>query len=78
MAIAALVTTLAGGFFACGIGFLVGPILGMVALGQIKQSGESGRGMAIAGIVVGGIGLLLVVAYVVFLVAVATSASSSY
>ena len=31
----------------------VGAILGFVSLGQIKRTGEQGRGMAIAGIVIG-------------------------
>ena len=46
LAIAALVVSLT----CCGP---VGAILGFVSLGQIKRSGEQGRGMAIAGIVVG-------------------------
>jgi hypothetical protein len=31
----------------------VGAILGFVSLGQIKRTGEQGRGMAIAGVVIG-------------------------
>lgn len=46
MAIASLVVSLT----CCGP---VGAILGFVSLGQIKRSGEQGRAMAIAGIVVG-------------------------
>jgi len=30
-------------------------VLGIVALNQIKQSGEQGHGLAIAGIVIGGV-----------------------
>jgi hypothetical protein len=39
---------------------VVGLVLGLIALGQIRKKGERGRGMAIAGIVLGwvGIGLL--------------------
>ncbi|MET9565713.1 DUF4190 domain-containing protein [Streptomyces tauricus] len=35
---------------------LVGLVLGLVALGQIKKKGERGKGMAIAGIVLSGLG----------------------
>jgi hypothetical protein len=36
------------------VGFhLVGAILGHVALGQIKRTGESGRGLALAAVIIG-------------------------
>jgi len=38
---------------------LVGVILGFVALSQIKRTGEQGRGLAIAAIVIGFISLVL-------------------
>nr|BFE88993.1 hypothetical protein GCM10020093_115940 [Planobispora longispora] len=50
MAIATLVMGIAG-LFVCGITSLVGIVLGHVSLGQIKKTGEEGRGMAIAGLV---------------------------
>ena len=34
----------------------VGAILGHIALGQIKKSGEDGRGLALAGVIIGWIG----------------------
>lgn len=43
----------------CGIGSIAGIVLGVVALNQIKASGEGGRGLAIAGIAVGAGTLLL-------------------
>jgi len=46
LAIASLVVSLT----CCGP---VGAILGFVSLGQIKRTGEQGRGMAIAGVVIG-------------------------
>jgi uncharacterized membrane protein len=44
----------------CGVGLLVGLVLGIVALSQLRQPGstESGKGMAIAGVVIGGLGVL--------------------
>ncbi|GII02489.1 DUF4190 domain-containing protein [Planobispora takensis] len=50
MAIATLVMGIAG-LFVCGVTSLVGIVLGHVSLGQIKRTGEEGRSMAIAGLV---------------------------
>ena len=43
----------------CGIGSIIGIVLGVVALNQIKQTHEGGRGLAIAGIAVGAVTLLI-------------------
>jgi amino acid transporter len=50
MAIAALIT----GIFAT----FVGIILGIIALNRIKKSGNGGKGLAIAGIIVGSLGTI--------------------
>ncbi|MFJ2029479.1 DUF4190 domain-containing protein [Streptosporangium sp. NPDC087985] len=50
MAIAALIMGIAG-LFVCGITSIVGIVLGHVSLGQIRRTGEEGRGLAIAGLV---------------------------
>jgi Domain of unknown function (DUF4190) len=50
MAIASLVCSLIG--WLCGLGPILGVIFGFVALNQIKQSGQEGRGLALAGIVI--------------------------
>ncbi|WP_227997992.1 DUF4190 domain-containing protein [Nocardia australiensis] len=71
MAIGALVSSLAG-FVTCGVGAIVGIILGVVALNQIKQSGQDGRGMALAGI---WIGVGLVVLSVLWLILVIASSA---
>jgi hypothetical protein len=42
-----------------GIGSIIGIGLGVYALNQIAVSGEPGRGLAVAGIVVGALTLLL-------------------
>jgi Domain of unknown function (DUF4190) len=57
MAIASLVCSLLG--WLCVIGPPLGLIFGFVALSQIKQTGQRGRGMAIAGIVIGAIAIVL-------------------
>lgn len=68
LAIVGMVLSLVG--ILVGITAIVGAILGHVALGQIKRTGEGGRGFAltavIAGWVITGIWLLIIVAYVVF------------
>jgi hypothetical protein len=56
MAIAALVMGIAG-LFVCGITSIVGAVLGHISLNQIKRSGEEGRGMAIAGLVLSYFGI---------------------
>lgn len=65
MAIGALVSGLLG-WVICGIGSVVGVVLGIIALRQIKQTGQGGRGLAMAGIIVGGIGTAVGVGVVLF------------
>jgi hypothetical protein len=57
MAIISLVCSCVGLF--CGIGSIVGIVLGIMARNQIKQSGEGGDGLALAGIIVGAISLAI-------------------
>lgn len=54
-----------------GIGSILALVFGYIAKGQIDSSGgrETGRGMAIAGIVLGWVGVGLLVAMVVLMVA---------
>jgi hypothetical protein len=61
MAIAALVCSLAG--FATCLSAPVGAILGHVARKQIRERGQQGDGMALAGIIVGWILTGLMVAF---------------
>lgn len=53
MAIASLVSSLLG--WICGIGPILGIIFGILALNKIKQTGQGGRGLAIAGIAIGAV-----------------------
>ncbi|MDG4822652.1 DUF4190 domain-containing protein [Asanoa sp. WMMD1127] len=66
LAIAALVCALAG--LATCISAPVGAILGHVARKQIRERGESGDGMALAGIIVGWILTALILGYLAFVV----------
>jgi hypothetical protein len=52
MAIASLVLAVSG-FAMCGVTGLVGAILGMSARKRIRETGEAGDGLALAGIIVG-------------------------
>jgi Domain of unknown function (DUF4190) len=77
LAIASLITSIAGAVLGIplafiGIGLLipvVGAVLGGVALSQIRRTHQPGRGLAIAGIVIGCltmVAMLLLLALVVF------------
>jgi hypothetical protein len=84
LAIGSLATSVAGGLlgiplsFVCYIGILipiVGAVLGVVALSQIKRTNQQGRGLAIAGIVIGATAAVLLVLLVLGLMAAAHSPS---
>ncbi|WBQ04882.1 DUF4190 domain-containing protein [Kribbella sp. CA-293567] len=66
LAIAALICALGG--LVIGLSAPVGVALGIAALAQIKKSGESGKGQAIAGIVIGGLLTLFGVALLTILI----------
>lgn len=61
------ITSLVCSFF-CG---LLGIILGIIAIGQINKSNEGGKGLAIAGIVVGAVSILFT--WMIFFASAATS-----
>ena len=62
MSIAALVCGLTG--FLCGITAILGIIFGFIGLGQTRQRGQRGRGMAIAGIILGGLWVVAIIVLV--------------
>lgn len=65
LAIAGFVCSIVG-WFCCGITSIIGLILSIVALSQIKNRQEGGKGLAIAGIVIGGIVMISVPLGVIF------------
>jgi Domain of unknown function (DUF4190) len=81
LAIASLVTSITGLILGiplalfCWVGILLpiaGVVLGIVALNQIKQTNQPGRGMAIAGIAVGGFAIVAgLIAIVIFFALIA-------
>jgi len=59
------------------LGSLGGAIMGHLALGQIKKNGEKGRGLALAGIIVGWAGVaLFVVGVIIFFSLIAWGATN--
>ncbi len=70
LAIGSLIASILG-LCTC-IGSIVGIILGIIALNQIKERGGSGRGMAIAGICVGALGIVVAILWVVINIAVSS------
>ena len=70
LAIVAMVLSLAG--LLTGITAIVGAILGHVAMGQINRTGEGGRSFALTAIIAGwiitGLGVLIVIGFVIFYV----------
>ncbi len=76
LAIAALICGVCQVFF----WFLAGIpaiVLGHLARKQIRQSGEAGDGMALAGLILGYVGLALTVLFVVVIVIIAIAAANS-
>lgn len=61
MAILSLVLSITGVTILPVIGSVIGVVTGHIALNQLRSSGESGRGLAVAGLVVGYVGLTLLV-----------------
>ena len=76
MAVASLVL---GIITLCGIGSILAVIFGYVGKGQIDRSGgaQGGRGLAIAGIVLGWVGIGLLVVFIVLAIIGAITDSGS-
>jgi Domain of unknown function (DUF4190) len=70
LAIAAMVCSFF--FWLWGVGAILGIVLGFVARSQIKRSGgtQQGKGMALAGIIIGFAGIVIGVVLVIVLIAV--------
>lgn len=61
-------------------GFVFAPlgiVFGFIARSQIKKTGEDGGGLALAGIIIGGVFTVLIIAYFVFIFVVLAAAASA-
>jgi hypothetical protein len=75
LAIAALVCG-AGGFV-IGLSFIPAIICGHLARRQIRQTGEQGAGLALAGLILGYVGIVLFIALIAVFVGIAVSVGHS-
>ena len=64
LAIFSLVASCVG--LLCGFGSIIGIVLGVIAMNQIKKTGQQGRGLAVAGVAVGAISLVISVIWMAF------------
>lgn len=71
LAIGSLVASIIG--ICCGLGSVVGIVLGVIALNQVKETRQSGHGLAVAGIAVGVVTLVLSVVWTLLVMAAGSS-----
>jgi len=64
LAIFSLVASVVG--LLCGIGSIIGIVLGTIAISQIKKTRQNGYGLAVAGIVVGVASLVISIVWMTF------------
>lgn len=64
LAIFSLIASVAG--LLCGLGSVIGIVLGAVAINQTKRSGQDGYGLAVAGVVVGVATLVVALIWMTF------------
>lgn len=76
LAIVSMISSLSAFILLPFIGSIAGAIMGHISLGQIKRSGEKGRGMALAGVIVGWAGLALTIIGVISFIAFVSWAST--
>lgn len=78
MAVVALIASIAGLTLVPIIGSIVGVITGHIALRQVRTSGEQGRGMALAGTIMGWVGIGFLVIGVLIAILAFTMFVASY
>ena len=70
-AVASLVCSIATTMI-CGIGSILGIVFGHVARRQIKRTGEGGAGLALAGLIIGYLGLAAIAVFITVMIVAAT------
>lgn len=71
-AIAALVTAL-GGLVFCGLPSVIGLILGVIAMRETRRTGQDGFGLALAGVIIGGLATTGLVLYALLWIGIIAS-----
>lgn len=71
-AIGALVCSLVG-VFCCGLTCIVGVVLGVIAMGETKRTGQDGYGIALAGTIIGGLATAGFLVYILLYLSVLAS-----
>lgn len=67
------------GFILAFVINIAGVVVSIIALNQIKQTGEKGRGLAIAGIIIGALSLIIgIISVIVVVSAAAQSGTTTY
>jgi hypothetical protein len=64
LAIFSLVASVVG--LLCGVGSIIGIVLGTIAINQIKKTRQGGYGLAVAGIVVGAASLVISIVWMTY------------
>ena len=62
----AIASVIASAIWLCGLGSVIGIVLGAVAINQIKRRGQNGYGLAVAGIAIGAAGVVVALVTLTF------------
>jgi uncharacterized membrane protein len=77
LAIISLVASIAGFLWILPvIGPIAAVVTGHISLSQIKRTGEKGRGMALAGTIVGWVGIAAILLFIIFIVVIVSVESA--
>ena len=76
LAVASLVVSIVSLLIFLGAPGIAGAIMGHIARGQIRRSGDDGDGLALAGIIIGWIGFAIISAFIAFIIFVVAAAST--
>jgi len=73
LAVISLVTSL---LWICGVGSIVGLVTGILGIKECDRTGKRGKGVAIAGTIIGAIGTAFLAIWIVLMIGLASSPSS--
>lgn len=65
------------GFILSFLVTVAGLIVSIIALRQIKQTGEGGHGLALAGVIIGAVFTVLWIIYIIFIIVVAVTVGTA-